>query len=118
MPTSRSLCRKQWRERPYTIYLGPLQSAMNKQPGSREGGTVASGRLWPSTNHGSRQPAADEGRWRLSHLDAGRRFIVADSIRNMGQEDRAVVMPNRMIDAKPARTLDAGHRNPLTNDFT
>ena len=55
---------------------------------------------------------------RLSHLDAGTRFIVADSIRNLGQEDRAVVMPNRMIDAKPARTLDAGHRNPLTNDFT
>ena len=40
---------------------------------------------------------------RLSHLDAGRRFIVADSIRNLGQEDRAAVMPNR---------------NPLTNDFT
>ena len=55
---------------------------------------------------------------RLSHMDAGTRFIVADSIRNLGQEDRAVVMPNRMIDAKPARTLDAGHRNPLTNDFT
>ena len=28
----------------------------------REGGTVASGRLGPSTNHGSRQPAADESR--------------------------------------------------------
>ena len=60
MPTSRSLCRKQWREQPDIIYLDPLQSAIIKQPGSREGGTVASGRLWPSTNHGSRQPAADE----------------------------------------------------------
>ena len=81
MPTLRSIRRKQWRERPDTIYLDPLQSAMIKQPGSREGGTVASGRLGPSTNHVSRQPAADEGR---SHLDAGRRFIVADSIRNLG----------------------------------
>ena len=62
MPTLRSIRRKQWRERPDTIYLDPLQSAMIKQPGSREGGTVASGRLGPSTNHGSRQPAADEGR--------------------------------------------------------
>ena len=32
MPTSRSLCRKQWRERPHTIYLGPPQSAIIKQP--------------------------------------------------------------------------------------
>ena len=118
MPTLRSIRRKQWREQPDTIYLDPLQSAMIKQPGSREGGTVASGRLGPSSNHGSRQPAADEGPWRLSYLDAGRRFIVADSIRNLGQEDRAVVMSNQMIDAKPARMLDAGHRNPLTNDFT
>ena len=31
MPTSRSLCRKQWRERPHTIYLGPPQSAIIKQ---------------------------------------------------------------------------------------
>ena len=29
---------------------------------------------------------------RLSHMDAGTRFILADSIRNLGQEDRAVVM--------------------------
>ena len=36
------LCCKQWRERPDTIYLDPLQSAIIKQPGSREGGTVAS----------------------------------------------------------------------------
>ena len=35
--------------------------------------------------------------WRLSHLDAGTRFIVADSIRNLGQEDRAAVMPNRIL---------------------
>ena len=56
----------------------------------------------PSTNHGSRQPAADESRG-LSYLDAGRRLIVADSIRNMGQEDWAALMPNR---------------NPRTNDFT
>ena len=55
---------------------------------------------------------------RLSHMDAGTRFIVADSIRNLEQEDRAVVMPNQMIDAKPTRMLDAGHRNPLTNHFT
>ena len=55
---------------------------------------------------------------RLSYSDVGTRFIVADSIRNLGQEERAVVMPHRMIDAKPARMLDAGHRNPLTNDFT
>ena len=39
----------------------------------------------------------------LSHLDAGTRFIAADSIRNMGQEDRAAVMPDR---------------NRRTNDFT
>ena len=32
MPTSRSLCRKQWRERPHTIHLGPPQSAIIKQP--------------------------------------------------------------------------------------
>ena len=62
MPTSRSFCRKQWREQPDTIYLDPPRSAMIKQPGSREGGTVASGRLGTSTNHVSRQPAADEGR--------------------------------------------------------
>ena len=102
MLTARSLCRKQWRERPDTIYLGPPQSAMIKQPGSREGGTVASGWLGPSANHGSRQPAADESGG-FSYLDAGRRLIVADSIRNMGQEDRAALMP---------------HRNPRTNDFT
>ena len=41
--------------------------------------------------------------WRLSHSGAGTRFIVADSIRNLGQEDRAAVMPNW---------------NPRTNDFT
>ena len=33
----------------------------------------------------------------------GRRFIVADSIRNLGQEDRAAAMSDR---------------NPLANDFT
>ena len=32
MPTSRSVCRKQWRERPNTIYLGPPQSAIIEQP--------------------------------------------------------------------------------------
>ena len=31
MPTSRSLCRKQWREQPNTICLGPPQSAIIKQ---------------------------------------------------------------------------------------
>ena len=36
---------------------------------------------------------------RLSHMDAGTRFIVADSIRNLGQEDRAVVM--RIASTKP-----------------
>ena len=40
---------------------------------------------------------------RLSYMDAGTRFIVADGIRNLEQEDRAAVMPNR---------------KPLTNDFT
>ena len=40
---------------------------------------------------------------RLSHLDAGTRFIGADSICNLWQKDQAVVMP---------------HRNPRTNDFT
>ena len=41
--------------------------------------------------------------WHLSHLDAGTRFIVSDSIRNLGQEERAVV---------------TAHRNAGTNDFT
>ena len=31
-PTSRSLCRKQRRERPNTMYLGPPQCAIIKQP--------------------------------------------------------------------------------------
>ena len=31
---------------------------------------------------------------RLSYSDVGTRFIVADSIRNLGQEERAVVMPH------------------------
>ena len=41
--------------------------------------------------------------WSLSHLDAGTRFIGADSICNLWQKDQAAVMP---------------HRNPRTNDFT
>ena len=41
--------------------------------------------------------------WRLSHLGIGTRFIVADSIRNLEQEDRVAVMP---------------YRNARTNDFT
>ena len=45
MPTSRSLCRKQWREQPNTIYLGLPQSAIIKQRSTREGCTVASGWL-------------------------------------------------------------------------
>ena len=62
MLTSRSLRRKQWREQPNTTYLGPPQSAIIKQPLSREGCTVAIGRLGPSSNHGNRQTAADESR--------------------------------------------------------
>ena len=62
MPTSRSLCRKQGEEQPNTIHLAPPQSAIIKQRCTREGCTVASGRLWPSTNHRSRPPAADESR--------------------------------------------------------
>ena len=31
---------------------------------------------------------------RLSYSDVGTRFIVADSIRNLGQEERALVMPH------------------------
>ena len=103
MLTARSLCRKQWREQPNTIYLGPPQSARIKQPGSREGGTVASGRLWPSTNHGSGQPAADESRGACPIGTPEGGSIVADSIRNLGQTERATVTP---------------HRNPRTNDFT
>ena len=53
------------------------------------------GWLGPCTNHGSRQPAADESRGALSHLEAGARIVAADSIRNLGQEDRAAVMPHR-----------------------
>ena len=41
--------------------------------------------------------------WRVSHLGAGTRFIVSDSIRNLGQDERAAVTP---------------HRNAGTNDFT
>ena len=47
------------------------------------------------TNHGSRQPAADESRGALPHLEAGTRIVAADSIRNLGQEDRAAVMQHR-----------------------
>ena len=61
------------------------------------------GWLGPCTNHGRRQPAANESRGALSHLEAGTRIVAADSIRNLGQEDRAAVMTNR---------------NPRTNDFT
>ena len=58
-------------------------------------GVVVVGWLGPCTNHGSRQPAADESRGALSHLEAGARIVAADSIRNLGQEDRAAVMPHR-----------------------
>ena len=49
----------------------------------------------PCTNHGSRQQAADESRGALCHLEAGTRIVAADSIRNLGQEDQAAVMPHR-----------------------
>ena len=39
--------------------------------------------------------------WRLSHLGTGTRFIVADGVRNLEQEDRAAVMPNRNRSNKP-----------------
>ena len=41
--------------------------------------------------------------WRLSHLGTGTRFIVADSIRNLGQEDQAAVMPHRMLEQTTSR---------------
>ena len=39
----------------------------------------------------------------LSHLGTGTRFIVADSIRNLGQEDQAAVMPHRMLEQTTSR---------------
>ena len=53
------------------------------------------GWLGPCTNHGSRQPAADESRGALSHSEAGTRIVAADSIRNLGQEDQAAVRQYR-----------------------
>ena len=61
-----------------------------------EGPGVVSGWLvGPCTNHASRQPAADESRGALSHSEAGTRIVAADSIRNLGQEDRAAVRQHR-----------------------
>ena len=73
-----------------------------------EGPGVVSGWLGPCTNHGSRQPAADESRGALSHLEAGTRIVAADSIRNLGQEDRAAVMPHRHPRRTTSRNGDLG----------
>ena len=48
---------------------------------------------------------------RLSYSDVGTRFIVADSIRNLGQEERAVVMPHWNIRQTTSRNgYCANHR--------
>ena len=39
----------------------------------------------------------------LSRLETGTRIVIADNIRDLGQEDWSAVMP---------------HRHPRTNDFT
>ena len=89
LPAAAGQCLERWR-RPWVV-----RRWMRRQPWSGFTGVPGI----PSLFHRS----LCRKQWRLCHLDAGTRIIVADSIRKLEQDDRAAVMPNR---------------NPRTNDFT
>ena len=57
--------------------------------------SVGEGDSIPTLPDGSSALACRVVPQRLSYSDVGTRFIAADNIRNLGQEDRAVVMPHR-----------------------
>ena len=54
---------------------------------------------------------------RLSHLDAGTRFIGADSIRNLGQKDQAAVMPHRNTQQTTSRNGYWAKQNRSVGSF-